>query len=259
MNIHKKTILFFSVLFLISAIICWVFEINDISATLSNIFIAIFTSTFIVICTSFVNYFHEKEVFFNNLFFYGIFVFANIECLKIFSEKTNQHKDIAAIYQMINLYYDAIENIAKNINFAAYSPIFTKSNEAKSVACIYHLFFKITNNIKQIVNDIKILKIQKEIADLNLQKLKISESYNILDETKQTTSKFEEEIQNIYINFNSMISQLFEELKDINNKYKASLIELHSYTKNKTKLVETISISEEDAIKTIENLVKYIN
>ena len=259
MNIHKKTILFFSILFLLSAIICLIFENNNISATVSNIFIAIFTSTFIVICTSFVNYFHEKEVFFNNLFFYGIFVFANIECLKIFSEKTNQHKDIAAIYQMINLYYDAIENIAKNINFAAYSPIFTKSNEAKSVACIYHLFFKITNNIKQIVNDIKILKIQKEIADLNLQKLKISESNNILDETKQTTSEFEEEIQNIYISFNSKIIQLFEELKDINNKYKASLIELHSYTKNKTKLVETISISEEDAIKTIENLVKYIN
>ncbi|MBQ8460016.1 hypothetical protein IJ541_07935 [bacterium] len=141
MNIHKKTILFFSILFLFSAIICWVFEINDISATLSNIFIAIFTNTFIVICTSFVNYFHEKEGFFNNLFFYGIFVNSNIECLKLFLEKINQHKDIGAIYQVISSYYDAIENIIKNINFTIYSPIFSKSKEAKSVACIYNLFF----------------------------------------------------------------------------------------------------------------------
>ncbi len=77
MKINKKMCIWIGIVFIISLIILSFTKSEH--TTLINIFIAISTGSFLSLYTSIVNYLHEREEFFDNLFFTGIFINSNYE------------------------------------------------------------------------------------------------------------------------------------------------------------------------------------
>lgn len=268
MNINKRTIIYISILFIISIFI-FLFTKNNFPTT-SNIFIAIFTSAFIVICTSLINYWHEKETFLNNLFFTGLYLNSSLEQIRQLIVHLDENSDLKKVEQNLSMHSNIIRNIITNINFAQYSPFWKNSEEAKLVNKIWSLYLQIEQTILPQITYITISKNEVEILELKQQKLIHPCSYcNILPESRpnpqdcQTLKIYnnnitllQEKLLQQKNHTNNLIKSLYSLTDSVQTDYVRTMDKLHSISKNKVKWEEALVANKENISKTTPEFVK---
>jgi len=238
--------------------------------TISNILIAILTGAFLSIYTALVNYLHEREEFFNNLFLTGLFINLNFEQIKQLISNLSGNSNLKYASKAIQNYANTINNITMNINFAQYAPFHKNSKEAKMVKqiqTIYHLTQKL---IILTSNNMEISNLEAEMLALKLNS-KIPPCTFCVIPTEQRTSYAQ---CNTYIEYQKTINELTEQIKQQNNKtincintiyqntiklqeeYLAVMKCLRCKTKNKTNWEEIIKANKENIAKTMQSYIE---
>ena len=235
-----------------------------------NIFIAIVTSAFIVICTSLINYWHEKETFLNNLFFTGLYLNSSMEQIRQLIVHLDENSDLKKVEQNLSMHSNIIKNIITTTNFAQYSPFWENSKEAKLVAKIYSLYLQIEQTILPQITYITIAKNEIEILELKQQKIiHPCTCCNILPESRpnpqdcQNLKIYNDNItllqgklsqQKTYTN--NLIKSLYSLIDNIQIDYIRTMDNLHSISKNKVRWDEALTANKENISKTISEFVK---
>ena len=268
MNINKRTIIFISILFIISMLVFLLTK--NYFPTTSNIFIAIFTSAFIVICTSLINYWHEKETFLNNLFFTGLYLNSSMEQIRQLIVHLDENSDLKKVEQKLSMHSNIIKNIITTTNFAQYSPFWENSKEAKLVTKIHSLYLQIEQTILPQITYITIAKNEIEIIELKQQKIiHPCACCNILPESRpnpqdcQNLKIYNDNItllqgkllqQKTYTN--NLIKSLYSLIDNIQIDYIRTMDNIHSISKNKVRWDEALTANKENISKTIPEFVK---
>jgi uncharacterized coiled-coil DUF342 family protein len=268
MNIHRKMCISLSVIFFLSIIAFYI--VRSAHPTVSNILIAILTGAFLAIYTALVNYLHEREEFFNNLFLTGLFINSNFEQIKQLIANLSENSNLKYASKAIQNYANTINNITMNINFAQYTPFYNNSKEARMVEriqAIYHLTQKL---IVLTSNNMEISNLEAEILVSKLNS-KIPPCVSCIIPTEQRTSHAQ---CNAYIEYQKTINELTDKLKQQNIKtinwintiyqntislqteYLDIMKCLHCRTKNKTNWEEIIKTNKENITKTMQSYIE---
>ena len=242
MNLHKKMCIWLSIIFILSIIIFYF--VKHAHPTISNILIAIITGAFISLYTSFVNYLHLKEEFFNTLFYKGVFINSNYEQIHKFIEKLNDTSNMDYVVNTLQNYADALSKLISNINFTEYSPFLNNSKEAETVHYIDGLLCHTT--LTFIILEISKIKVQQ----LSLSKQGNCERINHLSE--MDLQKIEKQKNQMH----DAIDILYKNTKAIQADFLGKLDYLHKKTNNKTRWIEGTRGIVESTEKNIDNYVK---
>lgn len=268
MNIHRKMCISLSVIFLLSIIAFYI--VRSAHPTISNILIAILTGAFLAIYTALVNYLHEREEFFNNLFFTGAFVDLNFEQIKQLISNLNGNSNLKYATKAVENYANTISNVIMNVNFAQYAPFLKNSEEAKMVEQIQSIYNSAQKLIIIASNRMECSSLKAEMLALKIHsKIHPCTSCIIPMEQRTTASQC-----STYIEYEKTIKELDEQFKQQNNeiinwintiyqnttnlqvKYLDIMKCLHCKTKNKTKWEETIKANKECVAKSMKSYVE---
>lgn len=268
MKINKKMCIWIGIVFIISLIVLSFTKPEYI--TLINIFIAISTGSFLSLYTSIVNYLHEREEFFNNLFFTGIFINSNYEQIRQLILNLDEKSNMKYVINTIEGYAKAVDNIIANVNFAKYSPFFKKSKISQLTNQIQDLYIETERSIVIMTRNIKISGIESEITTLKISSMThpcrcctIAEAQ--LHHSQSNCSKFIEyktSIENLQNTLKQQDKQTLELLQTLYNntttiqdKYLKIMNCLYLKTKNKTRWNETIEVNKKNIS---ESMKKYV-
>jgi len=268
MNLHRKMCLYLIGIFVLTILIYVCTKHNH--PTLTNIIIAIITGTFLSIYTSLVNYLHEREEFFNNLFFSGIFINSNYEQIKQLIINIDETSNLKYVIDTMKNFSNSINSILMTINFAKYSPFRKKSTEAKLVEQVYNLYSKTTQAVILVTKQIEISNIEANIILLELNSLKnpcsccASASQQIQSHTEcvkyadfQNNLKILQDKLTITNNATKeLIKNLYQNVENLQSEYLEVMNCLHCKTKNKTKWNEINKFNKNNISINMKNYVK---
>lgn len=269
MKINKKMCIWLGIIFILS-LIALIFTKQEY-VTLINVLIAISTGSFLSLYTSIVNYLHERDEFFDNLFFTGAFINSNYEQIKQLILNLDEKSNIKYATDTIDGYAKAINNILTNVNFAKYSPLFEKSKVAKLTEKIRALYFETEQYIVLMVRNIKISNLEIEITSLKINSLASPCNCCTITEAQQLHSKTDcskyieyqasvENLQNILMQQKKqtleLLKVLYENTELIQSKYIETMNCLHCKTKNKTRWKETLEANKKHISETMRKYVE---
>lgn len=268
MNLHKKMCIWLSIVFILSIIIfCFVKHAHP---TISNILIAIITGAFISLYTSFVNYLHLKEEFFNNLFFTGTIVNSNYEQIKQLIFNLDETSNLKYAIGSLKGYANLIDNIITTINFDMYSPFLSVLKEKEFVDQVKSIYVSTKKSIIIAIQEMEIAYMNIELAQLKIRSLLHPCSCcNLPDEQQLSQSQCPRYIEyqnnintlnNDIIVLNKYIKDsikiLLENTQNLQSEYINTMNCLHCKTKNKTKWKETIEDNKQYIANTMKEYVK---
>lgn len=234
MNINKKVCIWLSLVFIIS--IVFFYLCKKTHPTISEVLIAIITGAFILIIISIINYFHEKEEFFNNLFYRGAFIYSNLEQIQQFILNLNETSNLKHVANSLVGYSSSLDNLIANINFAKYSPFNKISKECKTVIYIGTLHAAMQQYII----------LPTHIIDKFCLELSV----------KSLTSSSNDEIQLLKKQIDEEISVLYKNTKNLQLDYLEQMNFIHETTKNRTRWKEATKAIKEFTQNNIKEYVK---
>jgi hypothetical protein len=234
MNINKKVGFWLGLIFIIS--IGVFYFCKKTHPTMSEMSIAIITGSFISIVIAMINYWHEKEEFFNNLFYRGAFIYSDLEQIQQLILNLNETSNLKYTINTLIGYSSSLDNSISNVNFANYSPFNLCSKEYKTADYVQslHTIFQ-----QYIIFPINI--IQRLNHELHMKKL---------------TNASNDEIENLQQDIKKEISVLQINTKNLQDDYLKQMNYLHKKTKNRTRWEEGIKAINEFTPNNIKEYVK---
>ena len=268
MNIHRKMCISLSLIFFLSIIVFYI--VRSAHPTISNILIAILTGAFLPLYTALVNYLNEREEFFNNLFFTGIFVDLNFEQIKQLIANLNGNSNLKYATKAVENYANTINNIIMNVNFARYSPFLKNSKEAKMVEQIQSIYNLVQKSIiiassymecSSLKAEMLALKIHSKIhpctsCNIPVGQRPIASQCSAYIEYEKNVKELDEQFKqqnNVTVNW---INAIFQNTTNLQAEYLDIMKCLHCKTKNKTKWEETIKANKEHVAKSMQSYVE---
>ena len=163
MNLNRKVCCWLGFLFITSTISFYFCEKTH--QAMSQVLMAIFTGSFVSIIISIINYWHEKEKFFNNLFHHSVFIYSYLENIKQLLLNSNEISNFKYISRNLINYSKLLESSIHSINFRDYSPFNKSSKEFDTI--------QLVEGLCTIFNQYIILPIHKiEALEFSLKELK---------------------------------------------------------------------------------------
>jgi len=234
MNINKKVSFWLCLIFVISTVaFCFCKKTHP---TISEVLIAILTGSFVSIMISIINYWHEKEEFFNNLFYRGAFIYSDLEQILQLILNLNETSHLKYTINTLIGYSRSLDKSITNLNFANYSPFNIYSKE-----------YKIANYVQALHTIIQ----QYIILSVN-----VIDKLNIELDLKELTKAPSNEIENLQEQIKQEIGVLNENTKNIQADYLDKMNYLHKTTKNRTRWEEGIKAIKEFTPNNIKEYVK---
>ena len=234
MNINKKVSFCLGLIFIISIVIFYFCK--QAHPTMSEILITIITGSSVSIIIYIINYWQEKEKFFNNLFYRGAFIYSDLEQIQQLILNLNETSNLKYAINTLIDYSSSLNNSISNINFANYSPFNIHSKEYKTTDYV--------QNLNTIIQQYIIFPINI-IQRLNLELYK-----------KELTNAPNNEIENLQQNIKKEISVLQMNTKNLQEDYLNQMNYLHKITKNRIKWEEGIKAINEFTPNNIKEYVK---
>lgn len=216
MNINKKVGFWLSLIFIISIGIFYFCKKTH--PTISEMSIAIITGSFISIVISVINYWHEKEEFFNNLFYRGAFIYSDLEQIQQLILNINETSNLKHVINTLMGYSNSLDNSITNINFANYSPLNIFSKECKTANYVQTLHATIQHYIVMRINIIDRLNLELQLKEL--------------------TNSPNNEIEKLQKQIKEEIEILNKNAKNLQADYLKQMNYLHKATRNRTRWEE---------------------
>ena len=164
MNINKQVGFWLSLIFIISIGIFYFCKKTH--PTMSEMSIAIITGSFISIVISVINYWHEKEEFFNNLFYRGAFIYSDLEQIQQLILNLNETSNLKYAINTLMGYSSSLDSSISNINFANYSPFNIYSKERKTADYVQCLHTVVQQYIILPINIIDRLNLELHLKEM---------------------------------------------------------------------------------------------
>ena len=213
---------------------------------------------------------HEKEEFFDKLFFTGTFINSNYEQIRQLILNLNEKSNIKYTVDAITGYKNSIKNLLTGINFEKFTPFFTNTKTAKLTKQVQALFFETENLIISTIQNIRISNSECEITTLKINST-VSPCLNCtvterqqhsqadcpkLMEYKTTLEKLLKTLDEQTKETISFLKKLYRNTEIIQTEYLKAMNELHRKTKNKTRWKETIEANRKYISETMKDYVE---
>lgn len=234
MNINKKVGFWLSLIFIISIGIFYFCKKTH--PTMSEMSIAIITGSFISIVISVINYWHEKEEFFNNLFYRGAFIYSDLEQIQQLILNLNETSNLKYAINTLMGYSSSIDNSISNINFANYSPFNIYSKERETADYVRYLHTVVQQYIILPINIIDRLNLELHL--------------------KEMTNVPNNEIEKLRKQIKEEMGILNKNAKNLQGDYLEKMNYLHKKTKNRTRWEEGTKAIKEFTQNNIKEYVK---
>lgn len=163
MNLNKKICYWLGFLFITSTVSFYFCE--KTYQTISQVLMAILTGSFISIIISIINYWHEKEKFFNNLFHHSVSIYSYLENIKQLILNLNEISNLKYTSDLLIDSSNLLKSSIHNINFRDYSPFNKFSKEFDTIQLVKALCKTFKQNIILPTQSIKVLSIELSLKE----------------------------------------------------------------------------------------------